>query len=276
VSNSSTLPLRVGPWLLRLHGLDAALAAALRVRWGPFVSDGGESSIDLGILDTGPGTWLETEPGEPYRLEASVENGALVVRSHHFELRPVAPHSWRLEISSGGEERLDRLVENAVRYLVARAAVETGGLAFHGAAVLLDGKAHLLLGRSRAGKTTAVSLLTPAVSLGDDFAAAIPEGASWVAPSVPFDNLERVPMERPIGAFPITGLWRLFQSPEDRVERPLPVLAAASLVTTAAMPWAMPDLSERILENAARILDRVAYAHLHFEESSDLRRLLRS
>jgi hypothetical protein len=276
VSKPSTLPLRVGPWLFRLHGLDAALAAALRVRWGPFVSEGGEPSVELGIVDAGPGTWLETEPGEPYRLEASVEGEALVVRSHHFVLAPETPRSWRLEIRSGGGERLDRLVENAVRYLVARAAIEAGGLAFHGAGVLLDGRAHLLLGPSRAGKTTAVSLLASAVSFGDDFAAAIPEEGSWVAPAVPFDNLERVPPERPTGSFELAGLWRLFQSPEDRVERPPPVLAASSLVTCAALPWAMPDLSERILENAASILRSVPYAHLHFAESSDLRRLLRS
>jgi hypothetical protein len=268
------MSLAIEPWRFRLEGLDASLDESLRRRWGQHVSEG-EASLTVRLVDGGDTSRLAPPAaGEAYRVEASVEDGSLRVRSESFELAPETPERWRLAIARDPGERLDRLVENAVRYLVARAAAEAGGLAFHGAAVLRDGKAHLLLGPSGAGKTTAVGLLAPAVSLGDDFAAALPDGASWVAPSVPFDNLERVPPERPQGAFPIAGIWRLFRSSEDRVERPLAVLAASSLMTCAAMPWAMPDLSGRLLENASRLLHRVPYAHLHFRRTSDLASLM--
>lgn len=269
------LSLRVGRWTLRIDGLDGPLEASLRLRWGPFVTAEGAPSQSLRLLDGGPERWLEpSDPGEPYRLEAAIEDGSLLVRSHHFGLAPEQDGAWRMAISRDPAERLDRLVENAVRYLVARAAVESGGLAFHGAAVLENGRAHLLLGPSGSGKTTAVRLLAPAISLGDDFTAAIPDAAAWAVPAVPFDNLERVPSERPAGAFPIGRIWRLFRSAEDRVDRPLPVLAASSLMTCVAMPWAMPDLADRLLENATRLLDRAPYAHLHFRKTSDLKRVL--
>ena len=276
VRRVSNLGLRIGRWTVRLDGLDDALDAALRVRWGPFVTGGDEASAVVRLRDGGPRTWLEAEPGEPYRLEATLESGAIVVRSHHFELAPDGQGRWRMEISRDPAERADRLVENAVRYLAARGAVEAGGLAFHGAAVRIEEEAHLLLGPSGSGKTTAVGLLAPAVSLGDDFAVAAVDGGAWVAPSTPFDNLESVPAERPTAEFRIAGIWRLFPSPEDRVERPLSVLAVSSLVTCAAMPWAMPDLSARILENATRLLHRVPYAHLHFGKTSDLGSMIRA
>jgi len=270
----SKIDLRIGRWIARIEGVDPTLDAALRVRWGAFATASEEASVTVQLHDAGARTWLEAEPGEPYRMEAGQEDGRLVVRSHRFELARQETARWTMRFSSDPAERRDRMVENAVRYLAARGAVESGGLAFHGAAVLVDGKAHLLLGPSGSGKTTAVGLLAPAPSLGDDFASAIPDGDGWLAPSTPFDNLERVPADRPTGAFPIAGIWRLFQSAEDRVERPLAVLAASSLVTCVAMPWAMPDLSARILESATRLLHRVPYAHLHFRKDSDLRSLL--
>ena len=47
-------------------------------------------------------------------------------------------------------------------------------LALHGAGVMREERAYLFVGPSRSGKSTAVRLSAPAISMGDDFAVVLP------------------------------------------------------------------------------------------------------
>jgi hypothetical protein len=217
-------------------------------------------------LVRGDGTgWLPRwRPGDGYRIEAEAGEGPLVVRSYSFALVPELTGAWRLAVEDLGVEPIGRVLENAIRYLVARLVLEQGGLALHGAAVLREGQAFIFAGPSGSGKSTAMRLSAPATSLGDDFAVVLPHAGGWAAPALPFDNSESASENPPRGLFPLAGIWRLFQADRHRVEQPSGVLAQASLLACTAFPWALADLADRAGESIAAIAASGRFGHLHF------------
>ena len=265
--------LRIGEWRLRIHGLDRVLGTALDRRWGGFLTPEDAVTPDCSVLALRGGNerWLEqSPPGEPYRVEAAIEAGRPLVHSYHFAACPEGNDaSWRVAITDTGAEPAERTLENAVRYLVARLAVQRGGFALHASGVLRDGRAFLFAGGSRAGKSTAVELSVPLASMGDDFGVVVPVDGAWMAPAVPFDNSERAPASPPRGWFPLAGVWRLYQAAEDRIESPRHTFAAASLLACVAFPWALPDLASALLRQVEGYVAAGGFAHLHFRKSAD-------
>ncbi len=274
----ATRILRVGDRSIRIEGLDEDLAASLDVRWGGFVQRDTEDPVRLAVVlfDGGAKVFrVQKARGEDYQIEAAEEDGTLLVHSYHFALcAEDEPDRWRCVLTAQDEERRDRVVENAVRYLVARVAVEDGGFALHAAGVLRGGRVFLFAGPSRSGKSTAVRLSAPARSLGDDYALVLPRPGGWGVPAVPFDNSERAPEDPPRGLFPLAGIWRLHHAAEPRVERLAPARAAASLMACTAMPWAMQDLATPLLEHVKRYAAMERFEHLHFRRAPDFWSLL--
>lgn len=266
--------LRIGAWDLALEGLDAAAAAGLDRRWGGFVRRGVATDpvARLALYRDVHGTALGPgRPGDAYRIEADSHDDRVVV-SHAFSMCAENDDrtAWRLGVIDTQAEPTERTIENAVRYLIARACVGAGGFALHGAGVLRDGQAHVFAGPSRSGKTTAVGLATGGSSLGDDFAVVIRAPDGWRTAAVPFDNSERAPSEPPEGLFPVAAIWRLRQSSETRVDRLSVVEGTASLMGCAAFPWAMPDLAGAVLEHVGRFVSGAAFSHLYFTRTSNL------
>lgn len=266
----------VGWTTFRFLGLDDALAAELRRRWGGFlIAAGAPGAVDVNVVRGDGAGWLPpAAPGEAYRLEGERDRGGVLARSHHFALGSFEG-GWRLALEETAAEPLPRMMDNAARYLVAREAIEAGGMAFHGAGVERDGRAWIFAGPSRAGKSTAVSLSTPALSLGDDFAVVFPEEGRFVAHAVPFDNAE-VP---PPGAdatdpLPLEAILRLHQAAAPRLVCPSRLAAQASLLACAAFPWAVPDLLDRLQANAEAILEAGLFAHLEFAKDPSFWALL--
>ena len=209
--------------------------------------------------------WLPRwRPGESYKLEGDATGGPLVVRSYHFALGPEPTGSWRLAVSEQSDEPVGRILDNAARYLVARLAIENGGLALHGAGVRRGRRAWIFAGPSGAGKTTVMSLSAPAESLGDDFAVVLPFDGGWAAPALPFDNAEVAPIDPLRGLTPLASVLRLFKAERHGLWRPSGALAQASLLACAAFPWALPDLAARAGESVARIAASGLYGHLNF------------
>jgi hypothetical protein len=210
-------------------------------------------------------TWLPRwRPGDSYRIEADAAAGPLVVRSYHFALGPEISGAWRLAVSDLGDEPAGRILENAARYLVARLAIERGGIALHGAGLRRAGRAWIFAGPSGAGKSTAIRLSQPGECLGDDFAIALPFQGGWATPALPFDNAEEAPQEPVRGLTPISGVLRLFHAQRHRLEKPAGVMAQASLLSCTAFPWAIPDLADRAGEAVAALASSGLFAHLHF------------
>ena len=265
----------LGRWAIRLAGLSEELCGELQQRWGPFLRAGSLATAraEVRLFSAGSEPWfVPSAEMEPYRLEAVGDGARRVVVSYNFaigaETQPDA--CWRLALTDRADEPPGRIVENAMRFVAARLSVEDGGLAMHGAGVLLDGRAYLFVGPSRAGKSTAVRLCAPATPIGDDFSLVLPDGEGWVAPALPFDNSERVTHVPSGGPFPVAGIWRLYQAAETRVETPRREIGVASLMGCTAFPWAMPEQSGKILEQVERVVVGGLYRHLHFTETAEL------
>jgi hypothetical protein len=274
------LTLRVADWELEIGGLDAELAEVLEERWGDFVGRAVSPSptVSLRVLKGDAGLSLGRErAGEIYRLEAEREGECMLVRSHHVAIcaEPDDPVSWRAGLAITDAEPPARIVENVVRYLIARLCVRDGGFALHGAGVLRDGRAHVFAGPSRSGKTTAVGL-SPGTSLGDDFSVVVDTAEGWQTTAVPFDNLERPPESPPTGWIPVSAIWRLERSTETDVRVPNAVQAAASLMASATFPWAMPDLADAMLEHVERFVSTSVFGILSFTKESDFWPLIES
>jgi len=263
-----TRTLILGSRAIRIEGLDAPLARRLESRWGGFLSrsSAARSRATVRLLRAGADLWLDApSQGEIYRIEALNEPPDRVVASYHFAIgADAAQGAWRVGITDQADEPIERIVENAVRHVAARVATEDGGFAMHSAGVARNGRAWLFAGPSRAGKSTAVRLSAPATSLGDDFGLVLPGDAGWVAPALPFDNSEQVEHEPPDGELSVAGIWRLYQSPEIRVEDPPHGLAVASLMGCVAFPWTLPEFADGLLERVERFVSEGRFHHLHF------------
>jgi hypothetical protein len=266
-AGSAVRDLAIGHDVIRFTGLSDALAAVLDARWGGFVaaaSDVAPRYLVRAVRGDGSGWLPHWRHGEAYRLEADDAGGPLLVRSYHFALSPEISGGWRLAVEDRGDEPVGRVLDNAARYLVARLAIERGGLAVHGAGLRRGGRAFIFAGKSGAGKTTAMRLLAPVESLGDDFAIVLPDSGGWAVPALPFDNTETAPRDPVRGLTPLARVYRLFQAEHHRVEHPKGVLAQASLLACAAFPWALPDLAHRAGEAVASLAASGRFGHLHF------------
>jgi hypothetical protein len=268
--------LRLGSWVVRIEGLDSRFGKELDQRWGPFVGPVRDdpATLVLRVVDAGVCGWLpgpETA-GELYRMESRGEGDARVVVSYNFALGRVlgGEGDWSLAITRETLEPTGRLLENAVRFLVATIALDHGGFAMHSAGVLHDRHAYIYAGPSRSGKSTAVKASAPARSLGDDFGLVVPGAGGWRSPALPFDGSERIASDAPMGIYPVAAIWRLYHSDGVRLEHPTPLLAPASLISCVAFPWAYPERTGELLDHVRRFLNESSFGHLEFAVDSNL------
>jgi hypothetical protein len=281
-SGAASIALSVAGATWEFSGIEPALRETLRARWGPFVAEpGARPDARVEVVDAGEGPWLPPplEP-EAQRIEPVPGTSPPAVVSYSFGLAPRRGGDAVLAVSRNPRETASRVLDNAARILVARWAAGRGGLAFHGAGVVRAGSAWVFVGPSRAGKSTAVRLSAPALSLGDDFAVVLPGAEGWRAAAVPFDNAEAVETGRHTGTVPLARVCRLFQSPGSRLERPGGPAAVASCLAASAFPWAVPDLGDAMADAASRLVADGRFVHLHFSQDpgfwSDLEADLRS
>jgi len=269
--------LRIGRSGLSLQGLSDEWQQLLARRWGGFLEPASDSRSDMRVrlMRWGGEGRLELTPGELYRIEALDDGVPPTVVSYNFAVCPDdSPNHWIAAIRDDADEPAGRILDNIARFLTARIAVDIGGFAMHAAGVLREGRAFLFAGASNAGKTTAVGLSEPCRSLGDDMALVYPGDGGWVTPALPFDNSECASNQPPRGEFAVEGIWRLHQAAEHSVERLATGRAIASLMGCSALPWALPDLSNRLLDQVSGFVLEGRFAHLHFRRDSGFWTLL--
>jgi hypothetical protein len=266
--------LRLGSRAVRIEGLDAPLAAELDERWGGFVERPATRRADLRLdVLRGPTEgWLEPRrAAEAYRMESLGDGPRRLVLSYNFAVWPGdAADEWRVAVRPSADEPASRILDNTARFLGARLAVADGGFAMHAAGVLREGRAHLLAGPSGAGKSTAVGLVAPAASLGDDLGLVTAGAGGWVARALPFDTSERAPRDADPGPFPLARIWRLHKSDRTRAEPADGALAVTSLMGCVAFPWVLPDLADPLLDNVRRCVTDGCFGHLHFTRDEPL------
>ncbi len=95
----------------------------------------------------------------------------------------------------------------------------------------------------------------------------LPDGdKGWIAPALPFDNAERAPLPPEGGPFPVAAIYRLTQAKLDRVRKLGALEATRALMQSIVLPWAMPDLQPRLLQQLDSFLSDVRVADLELRD----------
>jgi hypothetical protein len=176
---TSTVRLRIGPFVVELSGLDAAAVSALGSLHEHAEGDeapGADAEVFLRVefcrSDRPHYLEMDRGSGEPMRLQTwSEDGGALVMASHRFALLADAEAERGLAClcPQADAAEFGRSLQNCLRTALAWRLARTGkGLLLHAASVVEGEQAVLFLGPSGAGKTTAARNSAPRPVLGDD------------------------------------------------------------------------------------------------------------
>jgi hypothetical protein len=154
-------------------------------------------------------------------------------------------------------------VDYFLRVVCALLAFRAGGLLFHAAGIVRQGRAYLFFGHSGSGKTTVARLSADDVVLNDDLVLLMPQEDSWIAHATPFWNPSQI---RPAGpcSGPLAAMFRLVQDTEVYLEQMGPAQALAELVSNVPVIPADPARSIELLAVSRRLLDAVPVYMLHF------------
>lgn len=265
------LTVQVGPIAVRFEGLDGGLFEESGTRYGPFLSEA--APLHRVSVHPGDSAYLDKAPDGYLRLEEVDAEGWKRLYSHDFAAQRRGGEG-RLRIApSSDREAPVRALENYLRWVVADLALDRGGFVLHGAGLVRDGSAHLFFGPSGAGKSTVTGLSEGCAILSDDLVLLLRGDSGWRAATTPFAGTF------PQGAkerrdFPLKGLYRLIQSPEDRLEPLAPGLAVGKVLSCCPFvgdPAARRDRLMPLVEACCRAVPPV---DLHFRKSPDFWRLI--
>jgi hypothetical protein len=164
-------------------------------------------------------------------------------------------------------ERLveEGILENFLRFVLAYRVLQAGGILLHSAAVVKHGFANLFFGRSGAGKSTIsrMGLKLGLDVLSDDMNAIMPGGDGYFAEKLPFAG-DLGQTATPKGRYPLHGIYRLVQSPDNQVEALSPAVAVAALVACAPFVNADPHRAAQLAGNLERLVSQVLVRQLRF------------
>lgn len=159
----------------------------------------------------------------------------------------------------------DRPVEDVdyfVRVIYALLAFRDGGMLFHAAGVVRDGRGYLFFGHSGSGKTTVARLSSDDVVLNDDLVLLLPEGDGWRVYATPFWNPTQVAPTRHDA--PLAAMFRLVQDTRVFVEEMRYGQAVAEIVSNVPVIPDDPQRTAALLERSRRLLEVVPVYKLHF------------
>lgn len=244
------LTIAIGPLALALHCPDAALAAALALRYAAFRADVAPQLV-VHVAFGAPPSRPETVAigGGSARYAGPGVEATLDLVAGRGELCAVP--------AAAGEA-----VEQLLRVACAMLAFAGGGLLVHGAAIASGPRGYLFLGPSGAGKTTAARCSPGRRVLNDDLALLWPQPTGWRLIATPFSNPTQVAPDGP-GEAGLVALFHLVQAP--RVARlPMrPAVAVAALAARVPLLGLDPAAAPRLLYRARSICAIVPSAELH-------------
>jgi hypothetical protein len=265
----AALDLGIGPLGLRLEGLAQSQVVLLSERFRPFAGPpAGRRLADLVIrLRKAPVSGFLALPrgrAEVYRMGRRQAGERLVLWSYEFAgWVEAGRRSALLSLVAAEGAEFERGLENFLRVMTARFALERGGLLLHGACVVRGGLAYVFFGPSGSGKTT-VTMLSPGdMILSDDLTLVVPVDGTYRSAGIPFGMAHHRTPES-AGAFPIASFNRLVQSDEVAIE---PIDGARALAELGgSLPFVMQEPAEagRALAVAERVVAAVPVRRLRF------------
>lgn len=175
---------------------------------------------------------------------------------------------WLDPVSRAGAVSCDPgflLLDTFVRSMVGSDLLARGGILVHGAAVAVDGGAHLFPARSGSGKSTLAA--RAGHPLSDELSAIAPGPHGFRVHATPWWTSRG-------GAAPLVCVYALAWDGEGAT--PLRHTAVRQLATNLVLPLDTPSNRERGLAAAAAVAGAVPFARFAFHPDSDVDRLLRS
>lgn len=260
-----------GPYLFR--GLSPRQEEELRRRFGPLCVPGDAAGA---ARETTLFRLAESElkrpdlTGTDYTFDRRPAATSVELAGWDFlariETAPLRGGLWTPEDGGGAFECL---LENYFRVLVAYRLLELGGVLLHSSAVVAESRAHLFLGPSGAGKTTAArkSQKRGFLVLSDDINALCPEGENVVVEKLPFAG-ELAQESTPRQCWRLGSLQKLIQGGHAR--EPLrPAATLALLLSCAPFVNADPWRHERLVANLENLVRRFPAFSLRSERDAD-------
>jgi hypothetical protein len=158
-------------------------------------------------------------------------------------------------------------VEYFLRILYALLAEAHGGLMLHCAGVLTPKGAHLFVGHSGSGKSTAASFSRHrGVILNDDLIVLMPDGRRWIAHGTPFWNCETTDRNGQIGSGAVIGIYKLVKDRDVFLESMPPAVAVAELFSNCPIVNGDPARTPELLARCRQIVRATPMQRLHLRK----------
>jgi hypothetical protein len=220
---------------IEIGGLDAALAALLRDRYGPF-ADGGapreDAALRVGFAREARDYFIEPPDAAEFNPVWLACDGSRIRYVAHrlagwFD---TSIAKGQIVLASGEFEPELRALENYIRCAVAWCAAERGGALVHAASAVRNGKAYLFYGESGAGKSTLSAVDTRGRVVSDDLSLVLPRpGGGLDLVGSPFRGTFEQG-EPVVGRFPLAAGFRIVKSTEAAVRPVQRAVAFGQLV----------------------------------------------
>ena len=155
-----------------------------------------------------------------------------------------------------------------LRAVFALLAFDAGGLLFHAAGILKEGRVFLFFGPSGSGKSTIARLSTQASVLNDDLVLLMPSSGGWDVHATPFWNPTQV---RPAAAQTgrLAGIFKLVQDQQACAAPLTGARAVADVLACAPIVPADPERVAGLLQRCAALVAASQSFTLHFRKDSD-------
>jgi hypothetical protein len=265
---SFDLPL--GPVRLRILDLPTAREPFVSAHYDPFAEEVSSAPADLTITcHEGTGTVIPVPgPGETPVIEVERQGEDQFTINSHWQRGRIdlATGRGELTLTHRGATEFRMSLENFLRVAGQLLLIRGNAFLLHSAGVLDQERCFLFFGHSGAGKSTATALSEPRRALSDDMVLIDLSGPQVLAHAVPFYGLFPL-KERVRGAFPVAGGFRLWQAPDDRLERLGAARATATVSASVPFIHDMGLSPDRLTDLTLEFCRRVPVYDLHFTPS---------
>jgi len=225
-----------------------------------------------GFVSPGTASWrieMKTEavpdprPGGDVLLRRNGDGAQFAVRRGDFTgVLDIRRRSGMVTLCEAHEASIDSFL----RIVYSLALVEVGGLVVHAASLVRHGRAYLFCGPSGSGKTTVARLSPDATLLSDELSIVRMSDKAARCHGTPFwGDFGRAGEDR---AAPLVGIHFLHHSSRHTIEAVKPRQALERLLPNVVFFAREVDLTERVLNIAADVVETVPCFDLFFRRDA--------
>lgn len=250
---NNVVPLSIGPILLDLFCEDLALREGIKRRYSAFLRRAGIGyPLRISIQEA-------TGDQNPIDYKISFAPSEIITRSGGCIGQISLDQGARLTVTTADS---GVGIEYFLRVVTAVLAFEAGGLLFHAASILRNGKGYIFFGHSGSGKSTVSRLSSGDVVLNDDLLVLIPEEQGWCVYATPFWNpTQNSPTN---DSAQVHSMYRLIKDSSVYLEEMTTAQAVGELVANTPILTADVNRLPEVLARCVRISQQVPVRWLHF------------